>query len=202
MIAAEIFLAAAQGSPQPDYMPAVIGFVGTLFGATIGLAFNSFSHREQKRRHLNEKTVELLRHTDAIRLAYMDVYRYARRNGGDDNTNETIAAVRKKMNEPSLAKAKPEYVEARIVLDYIRLTADSKTYWLAREVAESSNVLLAAINGYTEKARPVSRRYTQSYGDARNALIAHLSPTPPAPRGPRVLARAFSRWAARHLRSS
>ncbi|MFC8037808.1 hypothetical protein ACFUOZ_00445 [Paenarthrobacter sp. NPDC057355] len=197
MIAAEILSAVGQGSSLTDYTPAVIGLVGTLVGASIGLAFNSFAHKEQKRRHINEKVVELLRRTDAIRSAYTEVFKDSQSYGGGTELS-AVNDRREIANRPRLDIAMSQSAEARIVLDYIRLTADPTTSWLAREVTDSSRTLQVAIKGYVEKGRPVLRTYLQNYGETRNALISHLAPKPPAPNGPRVLANKFSHWAARH----
>ncbi|WP_405475591.1 hypothetical protein [Paenarthrobacter ilicis] len=197
MIAAEILFASGQGPALADYTPAAIGLIGTLVGASIGLAFNSFAHKEQKRRHVNEKVVELLRRTDAIRSAFVEVFNDVQRYGGGSETNAGDDR-RKIANTPRLHIAMSETAEAKIVLDYIHLTADATTSWLARDVTNSSRVLLVAIKGYVEKDRPVRRIYLQNYAEARNALISHLSPTLPAPHGPRLLAQRFSRWASRY----
>ncbi|WP_144661538.1 hypothetical protein [Paenarthrobacter nicotinovorans] len=196
----EMVVVAAQSPTLTDYTPAAIGLIGTLIGASIGLAFNSFAHKEQKRRHINEKVVELLRRTDAIRTSYTEVFNDARKYGDGNETNAGTDR-RKMVNTPHLNIAMSETREARIVLDYIRLTADPTTAWLAREVTDCSRTLLVAIKNYVEKDRPVQRAYLQNYGETRNALISHLAPKSPAPNGPRLLAARFSRWAARHRTS-
>ncbi|MFJ4026006.1 hypothetical protein ACIPWF_00880 [Paenarthrobacter sp. NPDC089989] len=197
MIFAEI---AATANPTTDYTPAAIGLAGTLIGAGIGFAFNSFSHTEQKRRHINEKVVELLRHTDAVRSAFVVVL--------DDNrryaANNTRAGIdrRKAAIGPSLDIAQSETDQARIAFDYIRLTADPTTTWMAREVTNCGKVLLVSIRRYAEDGRLVRRLYLQNYAAARNALISHLSPAPPAPYGPRLLTKRFSLWARRNRTDS
>lgn len=191
---AEMVMNAAGGTVQPDYTPAVIGFVGTLFGATIGLAFNSFSHREQKRRHVNEKIVELLRHTDGVYAAYNNIYSL---DLDDDRSREAIAK-RKAESEVRASEARGSAMEAKLALDYIGLVADRKTFGKADDVRGSSVRLLDKVTRYLSGEEALRFEARFGYDDARKALVSHLSPNEPAPNSPSLLWLRFSKWAARH----
>lgn len=191
MIAAEIATAAAS---TPDYTTATVGLIGTLIGASIGLAFNSFSHKEQKRRHVNEKVVEFLRHTDAINTAFNDVYT----SDFDHDTSPTAVNKREEANRSRVQAARASEKEAKIVLDYIGLTADRRTFWAARAVHQSVKNVLAAVSLHVVHGATLHMDVLFGYRDARNALISHLTPRGAAPYGPRMLWTKFSSWSARH----
>lgn len=191
MIAAEIARAAASTT---DYTPAAIGLIGTLIGASIGLAFNSFSHKEQKRRHLNEKVVEFLRHADAIRAAFNDVYT----SDFDHDTSPDAVKKREEANRSRVQAARTSEKEAKIVLDYIGLTADRRTFWVARATHQSIKNVLAAVSLHVTQGATLHMDALFGYGDARSALVSHLTPRGPGAYGPRMLWTKFSAWSARH----
>ncbi|MET4539189.1 hypothetical protein ABIE37_000944 [Arthrobacter bambusae] len=195
MSIAMMLLAEAQNVPQPDYTPAVIGLLGTLVGAAIGLAFNFFSHRENKQRHINEKAVEFLRHTDAVRAAYRAVYY----SSFDHDTGSLAVSMRRMSNGGRTSDAEQARSEGVIVLDYLGLTARRRTHMLAAGVARNCSAMVDHMRLHVTQGAKIPEEPLELYQQARTLLVNHLSPRPPALYGPMVLYAKFKRWAARRL---
>lgn len=189
-----------QVPPTVDYTPAFIGLAGALTGALIGLQFNLWSHRTERKRHIREKVALLMEQTDVVHRFYREEMRRHENSPFFDGKKED----RNRAIEEALRKLDAAMDEARRVLGYLGLT-DQKVWYAAQLLFDAAYDIQRVIPGWLRDNSPYSdpmanlRNASQLYDRVNRQLVELVGQTPPHPLGPTITIRKFTRWSARKL---